>query len=276
MGGVECWPNRLTFRDVQGVIRTVGAGQVPNSGCPLVLWGGDDRRVSLLFSDVWVSVDAGRTWSNQGENDNLYQGSGNAGYTISNRGLMVKVGGSYTTSVVTSLSTSDPSTFDSANFFSTGPRGRSFPQVQFNARGDLYMVGGYFTPNDIRGDVWRSPRDECCGFWEPMGNLPAPRGAGALLFLSGASNVNNNEQDRLVYFGGSSSTGTSNDVYLTVDSGVTWANMVQAPWQPRRNHNAEVSALFSHTVVPSLLSPSCVLLTLLRVMASTRCVCVCS
>ena len=240
MGGVECWPNRLVYRDIVNVQKTVGAGQVPTTGCPLVLWGGDDRRVGLLFSDVWVSVDAGKTWARQGDSDNLYQGSGNAGYTISSRGQMVKVGGTYSTSVVTTTSLTDASTFTSGNMYTPGPNRRSFPQVQFNARGDLYMIGGYFTTTDIRGDVWRSPRDECCNYWEAMGNLPAPRGAGALLFLSGATNTNDNGADRLLYFGGSSSTGTSNDVYLTVDSGTTWATMGQAPWSPRRNHNAEV------------------------------------
>jgi hypothetical protein len=59
-GGVECWPTRLTFTDMQGVERTVNAGGVEMSGCPLVLWGGENRNTGTAMQDVWVSTNAGR------------------------------------------------------------------------------------------------------------------------------------------------------------------------------------------------------------------------
>ena len=175
-------------------------------------------------------------WTSQG--DNLYVGSGNAGYTISRRGLMAKVMGSYGTSIVT---TGDLSTYETTYVSASpdAPAGRSFPQIQFNARGDLYMVG---SDNPARGDVWRSDVGQCCDQWERMGTLPAPRGAGSLLFLGGSATASNNAQDRLVYLGGiSSDVSATNDVYLTIDSGATWVTMVQAPWTPRWNHNAELT-----------------------------------
>ena len=244
MGGVECWPTRLTYLDRGGTQRTLQPGALPTTGCPLVLWGGDDRRTSTSFTDAWVSTDAGRTWASQG--DNLYQGSGNAGYDISVTGRMVKVGGSYGTSAVSNAlnpttGARDASQYETAYWSTPGPAPRSFPQVQFNARGDLYMVGGYInagTADNIRGDVWRSQRDDCCGFWERLGNLPAPRASGFLLYISGSSS--NSAADVLLYMGGVSSTGAANDVYLTVDGGNMWATMVQAPWTPRWNQNAEV------------------------------------
>ena len=104
------------------------------------------------------------------------------------------------------------------------------------------MVGGYVTSGvaeNIRGDVWRSPSGDCCGFWERQGNLPAPRASGFLLFLGGGATTSN-AQDRLLYLGGVSTTGAANDVYLTVDGGYNWVTLVQAPWKPRWNQNAEV------------------------------------
>ena len=244
MGAVECWPTRLTYLDRGGIQRTLQPGTLTGSGCPLVLWGGDDRRVGRLFTDAWVSTDAGKTWASQG--DNLYQGSGNAGYSISPTSRMVKVGGSYGSSVVSnavnpSTGARDASVYESSYWSNPGPGARSFPQITFNTRGDLYMVGGYITSGDagnIRGDVWRSARDDCCGFWERQGDLPAPRASGFLLFLSGLNA--NNAQDKLLYLGGISTTGASNDVYLTVDGGYSWVTMEQAPWRGRWNQNAEV------------------------------------
>ena len=166
----------------------------------------------------------------------MYAGSDNAGYTISSRGVMAKVQGSYTTAVVT---TRDAASFDTSYTYVPGPAGRSFVQVQFNERGDLYLVG---SDAPIRSDVWRSQRDDCCVYWELQGYLPAPRGSGALLYMGGAANVNNNQADQLLYMGGiSEGVGASNEVYITVDSGVTWATMLQAPWSPRWNHNAELT-----------------------------------
>ena len=54
-GGVECWPSRLTYLDKTGRSRTISAGSVSGSGCPLILWGGDDNRLLQSFTDVWVS-----------------------------------------------------------------------------------------------------------------------------------------------------------------------------------------------------------------------------
>ena len=156
--------------------------------------------------------------------------------------MLAKVGGSYGTGVVTS---SDTATFDSTTWAEPGPAGRSFSQIQFNARGDLYQVG---SDNPMRGDVWRSLRDDCCSFWELQGYLPAPRGAGSLLFMSGSAT--SNAQDKLVYLGGISSTGATNDVYGSVDGGKQWATMVQAPWHVRWNHNAEVSRSLHHSRLP--------------------------
>ena len=59
-GGVECWPTRLSFNDMQDVERTVPAGGVDMTGCPLVLWGGENRRARTVLQDVWVSTNAGR------------------------------------------------------------------------------------------------------------------------------------------------------------------------------------------------------------------------
>ena len=56
MGGVECWPARLTYKDARDATRTIAAGTVPGSGCALVLWGGDDRSRSQVMTDVWVGA----------------------------------------------------------------------------------------------------------------------------------------------------------------------------------------------------------------------------
>ena len=124
MGAVECWPTRLTYLDRGGSQRTLQPGTLTTTGCPLVLWGGDDRSISTAFSDAWVSTDAGRTWASQG--DNLYAGSGNAGYDISITSRMVKIGGSYGTSSVSNTvnpitGARDAASYDTSYWSMPGP-----------------------------------------------------------------------------------------------------------------------------------------------------------
>ena len=189
---------------------------------------------------------------------------------MSSRGVMVALAGSDDRGVVTAAELSN---FNAQQVRDPGWDARSYAQVQYNQRGDLYMAGSYFPE---RADVWRSVREQCCSDWDRLSDLPAPRGAGAMLFLSGAGSLADNSQDRLLYFGhradrlsshrralpavlqpsadcllrccrdgppvsgGITGGRAVNDVFLTVNSASTWTTMPQAPWGPRWNLNAEV------------------------------------
>jgi hypothetical protein len=109
---------------------------------------------------------------------------------------MVAVAGSFERGIVTAA---DVWNFNAQQVRDPGWEERSFAQVQYNARGDLYLAGSYFPE---RADVWRSEREACCSDWDRRTDLPAPRGAGALLFLSsGAAALADNSRDRLLYLG---------------------------------------------------------------------------
>ena len=96
----------------------------------------------------------------------------------------------------------------------------------------------------MRADVWRADSRWCCDQWDRLGNLPAPRGSGSMLYVgSGAEDpTRDSSGDRLLYIGGIGNDGyAANDVFITADGARSWASMTTAPWAPRWNLNGEVT-----------------------------------